>query len=908
MKKLFIVLIILGTAGVGGWLYWNSLQKAETSSDPVDAIPLSAAVVISYPDLAAAWEKFQSQDYAKVLGSVEQFEGFFTRNSRLDSVLRLDPEVHALLAGGTLWSSYHSKNDSLLVFYALQSKDGNSKNALELLKNAFSSTSTITEQQLGERSVFKIVFTDPYDVLFCSNSNGLVLASSDLQLLQESFSQLENGRSLREDLGFSNALEATGKNVEANVFINYAKLPEYLSRILKPDLVSDRSMIADFASWTVLDANVKSEGLTFNGFSYVSDSLPQFLSLFLNQQPQTISFPEILPSNTATFLFFGIEDAISFSSDYRELLNRFGKLKAIDGKLDSLNTLYGVDIEQNLLAWIGHSFGFCALEPQAMVAGSNRFLVFDSRSADLASKLLSDLGEALSSKNGIEAVTVDQNGVDIRQLALNGILKDMFGDVFDGYENPFYMVLDKHVVFGSTPESLTQYLTYIQADRTLAKELSFSRFSENLGSSFNVFSYHQLSRSKSMLHSYLSKEANSIMDKNSALSTSFEAVGTQLSTTGKSFYSNVFLKYNPDWKNTKESVWEAEMSGKAQIPPVFVTNHVSGEQEILVQDETNALYLFNMMGQQLFKVEISEPIESRPVQVDALKNGKLQYIFNTKNFIHLIDRDGNSVDGFPLELDSPAETELAVFDYDKNNDYRLLIACKNKHIYNFDIKGKPVSGWKHTRSTDPTVQPFKHLLVSGKDYLITGETSGKIHLLDRGGKNRVKVEKRVEPSVHNHLQVFKSSEVAFTGAYITDVQGKIYRIALDGDVQPMDLGKYSPEHYFFVCDLDKDGGPEFVFSDLNVLHVFNYKKQKVFEQRIDPTATAPFIIDLGDQGAGIGYCYKDPQQLVLFNPKGQMVEGFPLSGNSKFAVSNAESGMMVISAGNDNALSIQTLR
>jgi len=117
-------------------------------------------------------------------------------------------------------------------------------------------------------------------------------------------------------------------------------------------------------------------------------------------------------------------------------------------------------------------------------------------------------------------------------------------------------------------------------------------------------------------------------------------------------------------------------------------------------------------------------------------------------------------------------------------------------------------------------------MVLGKDYLVTGESNGKIHLLDRTGKNRVKVEKRIEPSKNNHLQVFKSSEAAFTGVYITDEEGKIYRISLDGGVKAMDLGKFSPNHYFKIEDLNSDGGPEFIFSDLNILQVFNYKRKK----------------------------------------------------------------------------------
>ena len=909
MKKVIIaifVLLILGA--IGGGLYWKSIQTNTVSADPIDAIPLSATLVISYPNLTKAWDTFENQDYYELLAPVMEFDNFFARHMLLDSLMRHNQDVKNALSGSALWCSFHSiSGDSLSFFHAFKPTTGSTKQVLEGFKKAFSVKGTISEQKLGERTVIKVVFSNPFGIAYFTVENELILASSDLDLLQTSIAQLSSGKSLRNDVHFAKALSASGKNVEANLFVNFEKLPAYLNGALKPGTKGLQAAVGKFASWMELDLNLKPEGLTFNGFTYTNDSLPQYLGLFLKQKPQTISFPEVLPSNTASFVFYGIQDALSFSSDYRKLLSQLGKLQTLDQELDSLNTLYDIDLEQSLLGWIGNSFGICITEPRQENFANNSYLVFETKSPDLAARLLEDLATKLAAKNGQNLDTARESGIIIRNLQLNGIVSQLLGQEFEQYDNPSYAIINNHVVFGTNTESVVEYLRYVHADRTLAKELSFSRFAENLSSTFNVFSYHHLKRSKKILDSYLNRSAMEMLNGNPQLAQNFEALGTQLSSTGESFYSNVFLKYNPNSEASEEILWEAKMDTTSQIAPVFVKNHLSGEPEIFVQDQANAIYLFNQVGKRLFKAEIAEKIESRPIQIDAFKNGKLQYIFNTKNFIYLVDRDGNLADGYPIELKAAAITDLAVFDYDNDKDYRLLITCENKRIYNFDIKGKNVSGWRHNRASDLTVHPFKHLLVSRKDYLVTGESSGKIHLLDRAGKNRVTVEKYVEPSANNHLQVFKSSEAAFTGIYITDKQGKIFRIALDGDVQPMDLGKFSPEHRFIVSDLNNDGGPEFIFSDLNMLQVFNYKKQKVFEQRIDPSATEPFIINLGNKKNGIGYCFKDSEQLVLFNEKGEMMDGFPLSGNSRFDVLQTESKTLVVSAAQGASLIIQSL-
>jgi hypothetical protein len=95
---------------------------------------------------------------------------------------------------------------------------------------------------------------------------------------------------------------------------------------------------------------------------------------------------------------------------------------------------------------------------------------------------------------------------------------------------------------------------------------------------------------------------------------------------------------------------------------------------------------------------------------------------------------------------------------------------------------------------------------------------------------------------------------------------------------------------------------------LNVLQVFNYKKEKVFEQRIAPSATEPFIIDYGEGKKGIGYCFRDTEQLMLFDARGEMAKGFPLSGNSEFDVLVTDSETLVVSSGGEASVVIQSIR
>ena len=53
-------------------------------------------------------------------------------------------------------------------------------------------------------------------------------------------------------------------------------------------------------------------------------------------------------------------------------------------------------------------------------------------------------------------------------------------------------------------------------------------------------------------------------------------------------------------------------------------------------------------------------------------------VFNTEDEIHVLDILGHELDHFPIRLANKAINPVAILDYDKNSDFRFVIAAKNK--------------------------------------------------------------------------------------------------------------------------------------------------------------------------------------------------------------------------------------
>ncbi|MBK6522015.1 MAG: hypothetical protein IPG08_06625 [Sphingobacteriaceae bacterium] len=199
---------------------------------------------------------------------------------------------------------------------------------------------------------------------------------------------------------------------------------------------------------------------------------------------------------------------------------------------------------------------------------------------------------------------------------------------------------------------------------------------------------------------------------------------------------------SPSSENIPNMLWQCALdSGSAQQPHLFV-NHLTKENEIVIQDKLKQLYLINSTGKVLWKKKINETVRSKVYTVDIFRNNKYQLLFNTDNYLHLIDRNGKYVDGYPIKLSSPASNAISLIDYEGNKDHRVFIACKNHLVYSYTLYGVRSEGFKPYRTDGLVKLPVKFVRVGESDYLITVDEGGIIHAFSRKGEGRIGFKNR----------------------------------------------------------------------------------------------------------------------------------------------------------------------
>jgi len=880
LKRIILISIAVAAliGAVGAVIWFN--QDDERKAQPLEAVPTSAHLVLQFTDLRTALGPMTEVPYLQLIHTSTYLRAPLKRSVLLDSLFR----TNALLQEASILHSIHSTklDSSIGLLTIIHPKNGSSNHALEEALAGLLQDNGFLKEQKGTTARF----VNANMGLSLAVVHGLVLVADSPKLLTASLEALESGRSLHADKQLQAARASAGKNVQMNLYLH-----------LPCDAFRSSSLWNELGTWMALDVSTRAEGPVLNGFTYTSDTVPSLLGLFRDQAPQQLSFHEIIPSQAASFLMFGASDVRQLQEDHHALLDARGTAAAHDTAIAKLNKLVGGDVRDHFLPWMGGQFGSCVLNGSSGKITGRTFGVFQSNNTELADKLLHEL-----------ALKAGSDTAPVRELPLKGLLPTLFGSAFKDVEGTYFTRHNDYIIFGASSEAVQGYVTQLKADRTLSKDVAFANFLNQFSSTFSVFSYQRLPASEALLRSQLSSSGIALLEDMDGLFGQLPAFGAQFSSTGNAFYTNMHWQYDPEWQERATLGSTAQLDAEVLGRPIWMRNHISKEPEVLVQDAKNTLYLFNQTGQELFRRSLAGPILGEAEQVDPNKDGNLHYIFGTATHIYLIDRTGKDVQGFPVVLESPAVAPVLVIDYDGKREYRLLIACKNRKVLNLGIDGKPVKGWKFDKTGDPLATAFVHLSINNKDHIAALESDGSLHVLERTGAKRSKVKDKVKPSIHVALQPFRSKVQKHDGVYLTDGVGMVHQIGMDGKIKQHDLGKFSPEHRFILADLNNDGEPELIFSDLNTLKVFNTSKKLLFEQRLSPEAIGPFLVDGPKGQLSIGFSFAEDANVILIDATGKTANGFPVTGTSAFDLCTLPTGESLVAVGNGKVLTIHTLQ
>jgi hypothetical protein len=894
-KKLIYILIAVILAIVIGVIFIRREAKIGPN-EPLHAIPPDASVIIKINNLEAVLKKMHEEsgiwNELKVLPYYHRME---YQMHFLDSILLSLPDARLLLLSDPSYLSFHNiGKDKIGFLHVYEIPDNLSERKIHSMVSGFVGNSgTITERDYDGKTIYDVRLLDKSRVNNFSYATyrGLFLLGFSSILLEDAIRQMEDNVTIADQEGFARAFLTAGKNVDANLFLNFKVLPRSLSAGINNEYKAEVRSFTTFADWGELDVNILNDMLLLNGFIVAPDSGCFAAAIFQHQGAQKITVDEVLPSSVASCLVISVSDAAGYFLSYGQYLKGLGRYNQYSRSLSVLENTYGINFLNEFREVWDNEITIAFDESNVDNPKPVSYLLLKVKSQSLAEERFTTIIRKIAGKesrnpDGYMSVYKIDNELSFKiyKLPIRRLTGKVFGELFTNIDEHYFTLVDNYLIFSDSPASLEKLLHQVVLNRTLVTDQAYKDFKSSLGPKSNVYFYGNISKCNTVFANYLTNPLLKMWNENLEVFQKIQVFGFQMFSSNGMLYSNVLLKHFTGVKDQPRTVWESLLDTTINSKPVFVLNHATRQNEVFVQDQRNTIYLVNQAGRILWKIKLPEKITSEIFQVDYYKNGKLQLLFSTVHYIYLIDRNGNFVEKYPVTLRSPATNPLAVFDYDRNRDYRMFIAGEDRKVYAYAIDGTLVKGWQFGQTESQVWQPVNHFMVGDKDYLVFGDRY-KTYILDRKGKTRVSAKAFFPKSVLNNYQLDYRTRESEARIVITDTTGLIHFIYFNGTHDTLDMGRYSGNHFFDCKDMDGDGKKEYIFLDKTRLRVFRENRKILFDYEFNhPVIFKPVYYSFAQQDKKLGIVSRDENLIYMINNNGKIFKGFPLRGNSPFSI------------------------
>ncbi|HPY67402.1 MAG TPA: hypothetical protein PLP03_04470 [Bacteroidales bacterium] len=862
-KRFSFLLVLLLVAGLATMVYFLIQGRKDLLSDPYKAVPSDACFIIETVDLQS------------FINSVTSGSGILGEMGKIKDLDRFNSKVKILAdqVNNTGYQKIMNSNSAVISFHISPEGKVQPLLSIAVLSNArvnnlkeilrSSGIKTLEDLTMGGIRLIGIPYSidNNRDTVYISLNSGLLVCSTSSGLMKASISHMAGANDIRRLPGFSKVMQASGKN-EDKIFIIFSNLIPLLKKGLTEDYFSTRN-VAKLTEYAVADIYFNQNGLVLSGYTESTDST-QILYKYKSGTASAFETYKILPSTTMLF-----ESVIPLA----------GKSSIVPPQ--PLRTAT-VELAQKLKEYMGDEITRAYIDLKDGSGNTGSVIIYELTNRVYAEKIFLDYFGQKENKGTISYFNPDdQINIPVYQTVFKGLVSLLAPGFSIDFDDSYFTFYDNYLITGNSDIALSKVLYDNLLKKTLANDLIYREFESTLPSVSGYFFYCVPSQIIEYLSSFLSEDVISFMKSGKSSISKIQAAGYQFTPSNNMIYNSFSVLFKEEPREESTTEWETLLDSIAAIKPFFFTNHTTGAKEIFIQDLKNNAYLINAAGRILWKVPLRERITGSVFMIDYYRNGKYQLLFSGENYLHLLDRNGNYVERYPVKLRSPATNSVALFDYDNNNNYRLLIAGQDKMIYTYDKSGNIVKGWKPFRTNGTVSSEISWFRVSGKDYIVIADETS-LYFLDRQGNPRLTLKEPVTKAAGSSLRLTPGSTPSVV---CSAPDGTIQHIYFDGSVRKFNKKAFSVDHSFDFFDVNGDGFGEYIFIDKGMLYLYDHNRSELFSRKFGSSKLGGpinFIFSSADRKIGVIDIEK--KQIYLIDDKGNIMKGFPLRGASMFSI------------------------
>jgi hypothetical protein len=869
LKKLLLVIVIIA-AVAGGYYAWKFYVKAKTPVlDAFYMLPQDAAVVIGFND----YEKFSKQidDNNIIWQDIRNTKQLVEKKAAIDSILNELSKVEAFNqmmhnSYTRMYVSYHfaGKGRFETVYSISMNTPIDEKLLLDKLRKDF----YIKEREFESATIYEISSKKAKKSFYLSQLRGVLFLTAYEPLAEKIVISASLADPQKQKLK-NRMLKMSGKDIAANVYVSYRYLYRLLSAYTAPQYRPMLMSLGSFSQMADFDLSIEKERLILSGFSVETDSFNGFLSTYVPYNPVACKAANILPASTSYMFFQG-------AGQLAELL----KSRAVTAQserdeemIERYKARYLVDVGDYFYPWMHNELVFALSNTHSSDLSEGAYTLIEATDIKEAKQSLARLSNAVNEKKNITDTTIVRYRLyEINSINLPALLPTLFGKMFGAMEHCYYTSIDNYIVFANSRQSLESLIDNYLVEQVLQNTEVYTNALEAMSGESNIFIYTNLHFLRPGIRKFLSQDGVDLLEHSGLAFDNFGVFALEYISDGRDMYTSLMLQHGGEQEIDRPIAWKTALDNPVARGPFSIINHRNGKQEVLVFDKSKFMYRIDESGSIVWTVPVLEYPMSKVYLVDFYKNGKYQYMFNSKNYLYLYDLNGNRVENYPVKLPLEAAGPMSLVDYDKNKRYRIIIPLADGKVYNFKIDGTETPGWKYPQMEYPVHNAVQYFKLGSKDFLVISDTAGNVIFANRRGERRMSAQ--LAFTNNPRTLFFKKPAGGRSKIITTDMRGRIVSIDADGNVDKKLLREFSPAHTFAYFDFDADHHKDYIFLDNNTLFVFDMEGKLILEHAF-ANNLSPVIRSVQmptKESVRLLLHNADNHHLILVTKSGQIIE------------------------------------
>jgi hypothetical protein len=532
------------------------------------------------------------------------------------------------------------------------------------------------------------------------SKRSLILVSESETLVKSSRRHLEKSLSVMDAAGFPDAAASvTGSDVA--FFANsHAKM--LMNGMFARKYAAHHPFMTGFAQWTVVDlTKADASGLHAVGVPVFEGDPSEFMAVLSKSEPAVSKVSKMLPSYTVSAVSLPMKDAEAYMTAYQAYMDSKQSLQSFRRKQRDLETRTGLKPEDFVkrldvkeMARATFMTGGALDTVNLMRIGREDTLIF----VGTADKSFKDYTPAIHS------------------WPYASYAASVFGRFFDIKDESCFTYMDGWIISGSL-KAVEEYVAGKTLQYNLVEYMADAGQKDMLAASpASLVAYFSFTENKDGHSKIFGKEMNEALKPVYADADYCPAVLT-VTKAKNGMKMGVQM---PRLTMMKTKAPEHERDTTVVIPqgPFKVKNSATGRTNLLYQNEHGAICLKEEDGKGLWGVPFKEKMCGAVGEVDYYANGKIQFVFAAGSKVYIIDRLGNYVNGFPIDLGKEILLGPDVYDFNKKKAYNIMVLHKDFTVDMYNLKGKKPDSWKGIVAPERIKELPERLEVGGSTYWV----------------------------------------------------------------------------------------------------------------------------------------------------------------------------------------------